>query len=308
MDLSVIIPVFNAEATLTRCVESVSESICSLDAEIILVNDGSTDNSGRIAAGLAANNAQIKYYEKSNGGVSSARNHGLSQAQGEWICFVDDDDIVRANSLERFISHKSQISDADLVILKSYIGEKERYPWEHDFAPGTYYSPEDLLKKGYLRGSICGCIFSRRFLAEKVLLFPEGIKLGEDTTFFCACLTMARHICFSDIHFYQITPRPDSASRKKKPEDVFEFEKTILWVHNNTPDCAIRNYTLFKLIINLTSRAVDCCIPATNVEKKLDNILPLPTEGIYTERWKIKLLNANYSIFYKCIRLRNRYR
>ena len=93
MKFSVIIPVYNAEKTLRRCVDSLLKQNYA-DAEIILVNDGSKDDSGHICEEYAEHNMNVRYISQQNGGVSSARNAGLDAARGEYVLFVDSDDYV----------------------------------------------------------------------------------------------------------------------------------------------------------------------------------------------------------------------
>ena len=91
--ISVIIPVYNVESYLKRCVDSVRQQTY-IDLEIILVDDGSTDDSGKLCDNLAAEDNRIRVIHKENGGASSARNTGIDNAKGEYIGFVDSDDIV----------------------------------------------------------------------------------------------------------------------------------------------------------------------------------------------------------------------
>lgn len=109
--ISVIIPVYNAEATLRRCVDSVLSQTFT-DFECLLINDGSKDKSGEICDEYAARDSRIGVFHKENGGVSSARNVGLDNATGEWIAFVDSDDWAGEKYLESF----SEYLDADLII------------------------------------------------------------------------------------------------------------------------------------------------------------------------------------------------
>ena len=102
MKFSVIIPVYKAEYTLRRCVDSLINQNRS-DAEIILINDGSPDSSGEICKEYAELYNQVKYIEKENGGVSTARNAGLSVATGEYILFVDSDDWIETDSYEHLL-------------------------------------------------------------------------------------------------------------------------------------------------------------------------------------------------------------
>ena len=92
MKLSVIIPVFNAEQTLAACVRSVISALGVIDTEVIIVDDGSSDGTLALAEKLAAEFPAIRVLHQQNGGVSSARNHGLASARGEWVTFVDGDD------------------------------------------------------------------------------------------------------------------------------------------------------------------------------------------------------------------------
>ncbi|MDY3663438.1 MAG: glycosyltransferase, partial [Campylobacter sp.] len=93
MLISVIIPVYNTASFLKECVESVLNQDENL--EIILINDGSKDDSGAICDKLAKENANIKVLHKQNGGVSSARNAGLELAKGDYIAFIDSDDSIK---------------------------------------------------------------------------------------------------------------------------------------------------------------------------------------------------------------------
>ena len=91
--LSVIVPVYKAEAVLETCVASVQAQTCS-DWELLLIDDGSPDGSGKLCDGYAARDSRVRVFHKSNGGVSSARNLGMDEARGESILFVDADDWI----------------------------------------------------------------------------------------------------------------------------------------------------------------------------------------------------------------------
>ena len=100
--ISIIIPVYNAEKNLCSTVDSIL-SQNSLDYELLLIDDGSQDQSGKICDEYASQDCRVRVFHKQNGGVSSARNLGIDKATGEWIFFVDSDDIVLPSALE-FIS------------------------------------------------------------------------------------------------------------------------------------------------------------------------------------------------------------
>ena len=112
--ISVIIPVYNVESYLKRCVDSVRQQTY-IDLEIILVDDGSTDDSGKLCDNLAAEDNRIRVIHKENGGASSARNTGIDNAKGEYIGFVDSDDIV-SEDLYMHLFELLRQNDADLSI------------------------------------------------------------------------------------------------------------------------------------------------------------------------------------------------
>ena len=109
--VSCIIPVYNTEKYLPRCIESVLAQTF-VDWELLLIDDGSTDASGSICDEYAAKDERIRVFHKENGGISSARNVGLNYAQGEWIFFVDSDDSLPKTSLESLLSRSS---DANII-------------------------------------------------------------------------------------------------------------------------------------------------------------------------------------------------
>ena len=111
--ISIVIPVYNAAQYLKRCLTSIMEQTY-LNYEVILVNDGSEDNSLDICNDFAQNDNRIKVYSKENGGASSARNYGLKHCSGEYLVFVDSDDWVEPNYLNN-LYQAAQIGDFDIV-------------------------------------------------------------------------------------------------------------------------------------------------------------------------------------------------
>ncbi len=109
--ISVIVPVYNAEKYLHRCIDSILSQTFT-DFELLLIDDGSKDKSGTICDEYAEKDSRVKVFHKKNGGVSSARNLGLDNAKGEWICFVDSDDYIESGFLQSFEGNL----DSDLVV------------------------------------------------------------------------------------------------------------------------------------------------------------------------------------------------
>ncbi|MGN0557410.1 MAG: glycosyltransferase family 2 protein, partial [Acutalibacteraceae bacterium] len=111
--VSVIIPVYNAEKYLAECLESVQNQTYH-PLQIILIEDGSSDQSGKICDEYAAKDERIEVYHQPNSGVSAARNKGLMSARGGWIAFIDADDRVAPDYIERLIG-EAEKSGADIV-------------------------------------------------------------------------------------------------------------------------------------------------------------------------------------------------
>lgn len=112
--ISIIVPVYNVEYYLPRCIESIQKQTYQ-NLQIILVNDGSTDSSGKICDRLAEKDNRLTVLHKENGGLSSARNYGLAYAKGEFIAFVDSDDYIHPNMYEHMM-HVVNTTDVDMVI------------------------------------------------------------------------------------------------------------------------------------------------------------------------------------------------
>ena len=113
--ISVIVPVYNAEKYLHRCVDSILTQTFD-NFELLLINDGSNDNSGVICDEYALKDSRVRVFHKENGGVSSARNLGLDNSKGEWIAFCDADDYALPTFLSTY-DELINIHNADLCIL-----------------------------------------------------------------------------------------------------------------------------------------------------------------------------------------------
>lgn len=202
MDLiSVVVPVFNKDECLKRCLDSVlSQSYEHF--ELLIVDDGSSDCSPQICDQYAKVDSRVKVFHKKNGGVSSARNLGIRNANGVWICFVDADDFVDKDYLQNFIEKKKKDTD---LILQGF--------WYHDlwhnkitevkFSPSKIYGNYNLVqllenKKIVHNGFIWHRLFRRDIILQENAYFPEGISIAEDGWFFFKYLKNAHHFEFSD--------------------------------------------------------------------------------------------------------------
>ena len=178
--ISIIIPVYNSEKTLKRCVDSILNQTFR-DWELFLIDDGSTDESGKMCDQYAVIDERIKVFHKENGGVSSARNMGLDYAIGEWITFVDSDDSLTDYAFEFDWKNINE----DLILFPFYFnyrnGSSELFSlrtsgiinslipfYEKEFTQLIFRVPWSKLYRKKLIGN---------------LRFDEKIKCGEDTLF-----------------------------------------------------------------------------------------------------------------------------
>ena len=126
--VSIIVPVYNALATIDRCIRSIINQTFA-DFELILVDDGSQDSSGAICDEMAYSDSRIRVLHQKNEGVSSARNNGMAQARGTWITFIDSDDWVGPDYLERLMAPVLADASIDMVIggIRYYFVRKNKY-------------------------------------------------------------------------------------------------------------------------------------------------------------------------------------
>ena len=176
-EISIIVPVYKVEQYLPRCIDSILAQTFT-DFELLLIDDGSPDNCGKICDEYAAKDARIRVFHKENGGVSSARNLGLDNACGKYIGFVDSDDVVSPWFLETL----RRYADESTVPICDYSRFKDEVTFERPISETVGQIPSS----SYMDSSaIFSIIWNKLFPAEAVkkARFQSGIKNGEDTLF-----------------------------------------------------------------------------------------------------------------------------
>lgn len=185
MKYSVIIPAYNAEDTIRRCLDSLLNQPHE-NAELIIVNDGSTDTTGEICREYASRHGCIRYFEKENGGVASARNLGLDNATGEYILFVDSDDYVTEHYFAAINTNAA--TDMDLIMFgkHTYDGESLR---EQSPKPQIAKKPKETADmlcnaiRQQLMNSAWNKIYRRSLIEEHKIRFDQRLPIGEDKVF-----------------------------------------------------------------------------------------------------------------------------
>ncbi len=205
--ISVIIPAYNAEKRLNRCLESVCGQSWK-PLEILVINDGSTDRTGEIARSWSDKDARVRLINQKNTGVAGARNHGLELCRGEWIRFVDADDKLPSDSI-RNLYERVEKNGSDLVIAgyEQQVGELVR---KYNLAgrDDTVSCDEYLaFLNRYANSFFCGVLWNklfRRNLVEQLhIRFRGGLSYGEDFCFVCDYLKGTERISFSTATVYR---------------------------------------------------------------------------------------------------------
>lgn len=187
--ISVIVPIYNAEKFLHYCIDSILNQTV-IDFELILVDDGSTDNSGKICDEYSEKDNRIWVIHKPNGGVSSARNSGIEAAQGEYICFVDSDDYLESNYLKELIETKRKYPDFDNVwcgfqTVEDYLkNNRNAFAAENnkDYSFSDLNSIMDLFEKWFVQMP-WNKLYKTKTIVENSIVFPPELSLGEDYIF-----------------------------------------------------------------------------------------------------------------------------
>ena len=216
MRISIIVPVYNAENCVQKCVNSLLKQSIT-DYELLLIDDGSTDKSLDICEKIAAMNPRVKVIHQENAGVSAARNTGLEHVCGEYIAFVDSDDIVAPDYLECLLKGMEK----EHVIL-SMCGHERIYDYDYLFLSSSQDKYELLQAQQCTRKmltdhfpvSVWGALFRKDLIAD--IRFPVGIRNNEDKQFLFLCLLKNENgiVAFSDSKLYGYMVREGSATRK----------------------------------------------------------------------------------------------
>lgn len=259
--LSVIIPCFNSGKFINKTLELLYSQKTN-DIEVIVVNDGSTDNTLEIVNEFKIQYPDLIIINKENEGVSVARNVGIREAKGEFIYFFDSDDSLEKDTLPFYLSEIYSHPLTDLII-NGYCSKSKDFLVKDYVAKrfdNTELSPFTL-QKAYLQRRIpihiCSCLIKRQFLIDNELFFTKGLKIGEDIEFLLKCLktTQSSYYSARKCFIYQI--RTDSVMKGYKAYSKTQWNSFL--VNYNTmflfPD-RVRKYTYFFMANSYLSNLV----------------------------------------------------
>lgn len=256
--VSIIVPVYNSEKYLERCVESVIGQTYTC-WELILINDGSTDDSKKICEHYEKIDNRISLINQKNMGVSSARNSGIKHITGEYAFFLDSDDFIERKLLEKAITVAQR--GCDLVIF----GAKHCYesgkilsiniPNELKYINGR----EQIIKNlDVYRGVLWNKIVKSSLIKENDLYFDINLKASEDMYMLVQLLNYGSEFEYIDEELYNYAVRENSITRDDTPDKLLEYTKNAIvgiekcnqYVNENIPNCEnILESTIIRLLI-----------------------------------------------------------
>lgn len=261
--ISVIIPFFNAEKTLSNAINSIIMQNNNEYLEIILVDDGSKDNSTKIAMEYEQKYENIKFIKIQNSGVSHARNVGLSIASSEYIMFLDADDTFDLNLFSWL--KKVLTNDCDILIF-DYVAEYYNKIYEsavetYDFEQLDSLYCQDvaigIMKSQTRLNTVWAKVFSKKMIDENNIKFIENLKIGEDCLFSYISYQHANNIKYYPFSGYYYYQNENSSVHKFYPKmmDIdlqwqLEFRKILDTYSTNEKYYIYSNYSLAKGVIN----------------------------------------------------------
>ena len=277
--VSVIVPIYNVEKYLEKCINSLLSQTLE-DIQIILVNDGSKDNSGNIAKEYEQNNKdRVIYVEKENGGLSDARNYGLKYATGDFIAFLDSDDYIEKNAYEEMynkaIEENADYVECDFIWeFPNKIRVDKQYP---------YKNKKEMLS--FVRVVAWNKLIKRQLITDNNLEFPKGLRY-EDIEFTYKLIPFVNKFAYVNKPFIHYVQREGSIANVQNErtaeiftvlDNVIEFYKKNN-IYEKYRDELEYNYARYLLCSSLKRM---CKIKDKSIREKL-----------LTESWE--RLNSNF--------------
>lgn len=243
--ISIIVPIYNVERYLDRCIESIVNQTYD-NLEVILIDDGATDNSGKICDKWKKKDNRILVIHKKNGGVSKARNEGIKIATGDYIGFIDSDDYIEEDMYE-FLVNNLNDKNADISICSVYdVNEKniKHNKLENiDIVMNNVTGLTNIFKNGYYGNGMHNKLFKSNLIKNNY--FPEDIKNGEELIVLFRAFKNSDRIVYESIPKYYYVNRPGSAIHGFINDDVCRNKLGLIQENEQFLD----NYSDLKNIV-----------------------------------------------------------
>lgn len=276
--LSVIIPIYNMEEYLSQCIESVLAQSFR-DFELILINDGSTDNSLMICDSYKTIDPRIKIINVSNGGVSAARNVGIKHSSGTYITFIDPDDFLDDESIfEKCISFLDAGFDCVRYNFKTFGGKSEQTLLpicEDGYRFGNSDEKLRFLENYFFKykvgHEVCNAFFRLSQIISNQLFFPEGINFGEDLFFSTLYSLFSKSLYYNGNCFYRYRIRKGSMMREStnivKLNEMNELSKRVVtFLQDKDFSCELITTIHFRFLNNQLKNISNFLLPTNFVK------------------------------------------
>lgn len=318
MLLSIIVPIYNVEKYVEKCIRSCeAQDISKEDYEIVVINDGSPDNSLKIVERIADEFPNIKIISQPNKGLSAARNTGMRNASGDYYMFVDSDDWIAEKCLGKICSKLRTEQPDALAICAANVKDDGMIERRQTYADVTPVSGYELLKKGV---SPCApfAIWSAKFFKKYELSFFEGI-FHEDSEFTPRAYYLAEKVSFVNDIIYYVFQNPNSITRTPNPKRAFDLVNVVCTHLSKFCKSIVRKehrpvfYNLIALYLNNALAYI--CMADKRQQKMLDNAIFLSEHLILDmqnttsikyrlEVFLFRVFPKHYVRIYKILKLR----
>lgn len=303
MDISIIIPIYNVEDYVEECIDSIINQSIKKNIEIILVNDGSTDTS-RSKIDKYKYIENIRIIDKENGGLSSARNAGINAAKGKYIVFIDSDDLIEGDFLDKLYNYTDN-NELDITFSGYTLFDDRGYrkKVKNIYASNLILNKEEyiknLIKKRTFRAEVWDDMYKREFLLENNLLFEEGI-INEDEDFTLRAILKSNKLGHLDYNGYMYRQRQGSITKsndyiKSIESRLILINKFISIYHNeNTKFGKKLIFWRIKCLLYLLVKQ----IYISKLEYDIDDILDFIYKyGNVKDKIQLNLIKNNTKIY-----------
>jgi len=281
--------------------------------QVLLVDDGSTDNSGALCDTLAAGHSFIEVYHKTNGGLSDARNYGMERATGEYILFLDSDDYLSIDACAKFaelIAQQPENPDVVAAAMVKHIGEEEVLVGR---VSETLTTGEEFLitelRDGKLCVAACSYIFKNSLLKDKDISFWKGI-LHEDEDFTPRALLAAKSVLSTNIGFYHYVIRENSITTMKDrtPNAIcfFTIIRKLTPVFDALPNVTLRKLLKTHLAKIMYKTICDARLFTKEKRRHIDYALLKENSIYFSEKLRYLLVRISPRLLYRITALRRR--
>lgn len=307
--ISIIVPVYNSELYINRCLDSLLKQTYK-NIEIIIVDDGSKDNSLQLIKGYANKDSRIKVYTQSNQGPSVARNTGLDNATGKYIMFVDADDFIDKNMVTNMVEGIKDDKNTLVLCDNSEIWANEIEERKLFDTDKNYIKKVDVIKAiaSGKAGLVCGKLFNKNIIKEHNIKFDKEIKMCEDQIFFLNISRYCDDFIYIPKSLYFYDRRNENSITIKYKEKVIDNQIYVINIIKEilkTSD--IESDDINYIINNRYIDAIDYCVSNEildtniyNIREKISNIRNIiQNTNIKKEVEKSSPLNRRENIIIK---------